>query len=299
MKSLYVLRTARRGHRRGLGRRWPLGVRGARPVLSGQGRPPARAGRPRGRSRTPCSRRTATAGSNLLNVLAQTTPARSWSAMERMREPFSVQTPADSPYGVLLAFSTASAGVRNVSTDSTGPKISSRAMRCAWETPVKSVGANQNPRSGSSHGGDQRSAPSASPGVGQLPDAASCAAELIAPMSVFLSSGSPTRSCAIRRFSESSSVVGDRLLHQQPGAGAAHVALVEEDAVDDALDRLVDRGVVEDDVRGLAAQLQGDLLAVPATDLRDGAADLGGAGEGDLVDVGVLDQQRDRSRRRR
>ena len=46
-----------------------------------------------------------------------------------MRLPLSVHTPADSPNGVLLAFSSASAGVRNVRTDSTGPKISSRAMR--------------------------------------------------------------------------------------------------------------------------------------------------------------------------
>jgi len=38
------------------------------------------------------------------------------------------------------------------------------------------------------------------------------------------------------------------------------VALVEEDAVDDALDGLVDRGVVEDDVGRLATQLEGDLL---------------------------------------
>ena len=60
-----------------------------------------------------------------------------------MREPFSVQMPADRPYGVLFAFSTASDGVRKVSTDSTGPKISSRAMRCACETPVNTVGANQ------------------------------------------------------------------------------------------------------------------------------------------------------------
>jgi hypothetical protein len=46
-----------------------------------------------------------------------------------MREPFSVQTPALRPYGVLFAFSTASSGVRNVSTERTGPKISSCAMR--------------------------------------------------------------------------------------------------------------------------------------------------------------------------
>src|SRR4051812_44035930 len=111
-----------------------------------------------------------------------------------MREPFSVQTPAESPYGVLLAFSTASAGVRKVSTDSTGPKISSRAMRWAWVTPVKMVGANQKPWSGRSQGGDQRSAPSSPPMSDSVRIRSSCAAELIAPMSVFLSSGSPTRS---------------------------------------------------------------------------------------------------------
>jgi leucyl-tRNA synthetase len=39
------------------------------------------------------------------------------------------------------------------------------------------------------------------------------------------------------------------------------VALVEVDPVDDPLDGLVERGVVEDDVRGLAAELEGQLLA--------------------------------------
>src|SRR6266851_2418347 len=52
-------------------------------------------------------------------------------------------TPADRPYGVLFAFSTASSGVRKVSTESTGPKISSRAIRYDWETFVNSVGGNQ------------------------------------------------------------------------------------------------------------------------------------------------------------
>ena len=41
---------------------------------------------------------------------------------------------------MLLAFSIASSGVRNVSTESTGPKISSRAMRVDWATLVNSVG---------------------------------------------------------------------------------------------------------------------------------------------------------------
>ena len=68
-------------------------------------------------------------GSNRLYVFAQTTPARSRSAIQRIRDPFSVQTPAESPYGVLFAFSTASSGVRKVSTERTGPKISSCAIR--------------------------------------------------------------------------------------------------------------------------------------------------------------------------
>src|ERR1700674_5326157 len=96
------------------------------------------------------------------------------SDIHRIRDPLSVQTPAERPYGVLFAFSTASAGVRKVSTDSTGPKISSRAMRWAWETPVNTVGANQNPRDGRSHGGDQRSAPSASPASDRVLILASC-----------------------------------------------------------------------------------------------------------------------------
>jgi hypothetical protein len=104
----------------------------------------------------------------------------------------------------LFAFSIASSGVRKVSTDSTGPKISSRAIRWAWVTPVKIVGANQKPCAGSSHGGDQRSAPSAAPTSESSRMRASCAAELIAPTSVFLSRGSPTRSVAIRRLREAS-----------------------------------------------------------------------------------------------
>jgi hypothetical protein len=65
------------------------------------------------------------------------------------------------------------------------------------------------------------------------------------------------------------------------------VALVEEDAVDDALDGLVDGRVVEDDVRGLAAELEvpscgaGDAAAIaPPTSVEPVNAS--------LVDVGVV-----------
>ena len=53
---------------------------------------------------------------------------------------FSVHTLAASPYGVLLASSTASAGVRNVIETSTGPNISTWAMVAAGDTFVNSVG---------------------------------------------------------------------------------------------------------------------------------------------------------------
>src|SRR5918996_1606541 len=81
----------------------------------------------------------------------------------------------------------------------------------------------------------------------------------------------------------------DRLLHEEARPGAAHVPLVEVDAVDDPLDRLVERRVVEDDVRGLAAELEGELLARSGDGPLDLLAHLGRAGEGDLVHVGVLD----------
>jgi hypothetical protein len=54
---------------------------------------------------------------------------------------------------------------------------------------------------------------------------------------------------------------GDAFLDEQAGAGAADVALVEEDAVDDALDGLVERGVLEDDVGRLAAEFEGEFFA--------------------------------------
>src|SRR3954471_2290678 len=79
-------------------------------------------------------------GSKRLNVFAQITPALSAWTIAKTFDAFSVQIPADSPYAVLLAFSTASSGVRNVRTDSTGPKISSLAIRWLWATLVNSVG---------------------------------------------------------------------------------------------------------------------------------------------------------------
>ena len=85
-------------------------------------------------------------------------------------------------------------------------------------------------------------------------------------MSVFLSSGSPTRSVrhpALERGRAPRRAT--RLLHQQPRAGAADVALVEEDAVDDALDGLVDGASSKTMLAALPPSSRVTFLSVPAT----------------------------------
>ena len=68
------------------------------------------------------------------------------------------------------------------------------------------------------------------------------------------------------------------------------MALVEVDPVDDPLDGLVERGVVEDHVGRLAAELQRQLRAGAGELALDRLAHLGGAGERDLVHV-ALDER--------
>ena len=77
----------------------------------------------------------------------------------------------------------------------------------------------------------------------------------------------------------------DSFLRQDPRAGAADLALVEPDGIDHAFDHAVQIGVVEDDERRLSAQLERKLLAAAGRRLPDEPADLGRAGEGDLVHV--------------
>ena len=86
-------------------------------------------------------------------------------------------------------------------------------------------------------------------------------------------------------------VVEDRLLHVQPRAGVAALAVVEEDPVGGADDRALRIGVGEHDVRRLAAELERDLLQVPGRGLDDQLADLGRARERDLVDIVVRRQR--------
>ena len=60
------------------------------------------------------------------------------------------------------------------------------------------------------------------------------------------------------------------------------MALIEKNAVDDSLHRLIERRIVKDDIRRLAAQLHRHFFIRPSQRAHDDLADLGGAGEGDL-----------------
>ena len=58
-------------------------------------------------------------------------------------------------------------------------------------------------------------------------------------------------------------------LHEQPRAGAANVALVKINSVDDAFNGLVKRRVFEHNIRRLAAEFERESFFVPATSQRD------------------------------
>ena len=199
----------------------------------------------------------------------------------------------------LLAFSIASACVRNVSIETTGPKISSTAIRCTGETSVNSVGANQWPRSGRSQATVRRTAPSSSPAATSVSIRSSCSPELTAPTSVFLSSGSPSRSFCIRSHSFASttsatlSCTSSREPAQQtwpwlkkmPWTMPSTAWSIEASSKTMLADLPPSSSVSAD----VAAGERGlDVLA-----------DRGRAGEGDLVDARRRARARRRSRRRR
>ena len=80
------------------------------------------------------------------------------------------------------------------------------------------------------------------------------------------------------------------LLHQQAGACAADLALIEPDRIDQPFNRRVEIGVIKDDVGGFATQLLRQGFAGARRGLADGLANRGGAGEGHLVHAGMGDE---------
>jgi len=88
----------------------------------------------------------------------------------------------------------------------------------------------------------------------------------------------------------------DAALDEEPRSGDARLAGRGEDARDHTLDRVLDLGVVEHDVRRFAAELEADALHAARRRLVDLLSCEVGAGERHLGDERMLDQRRARFR---
>src|SRR6266567_3828475 len=122
--------------------------------------------------------------------LIERTPVSIARAMRSARAESRVHTDPDRPYGVSLASRTASASSANGMTAATGPNTSSRATRSLFFAST-SVGGNQYPRP---LGAEARNS-----GVPSTNEATFVRwpAEISGPISVFESSGLPTRNFEI------------------------------------------------------------------------------------------------------
>ena len=85
--------------------------------------------------------------------------------------------------------------------------------------------------------------------------------------------------------------VVDRVLDDRPAAGRADLAGMQEGSGQGVIDNGLEIGVGEDDVRTLAAELQGDLLHVAGRRPHDRAPGYPAAGERHQVDVATLGQR--------
>ena len=92
------------------------------------------------------------------------------------------------------------------------------------------------------------------------------------------------------RFQVFQEFIEDAFLHEETRAGAADLSLIEEDALAGTVDGLRKVAVVKDDVCGFPAELErtGDELV--AGRLIHAVADFGGAGEGELVQIRMVEQ---------
>src|SRR6185503_11206348 len=86
--------------------------------------------------------------------------------------------------------------------------------------------------------------------------------------------------------------VVDAVLDDEPGAGRADLAGVQEDRGDCVVDGGVEVDVREDDVRVLATELERDPLDRGRRGGHDATPGGKAAGERDQVDVGVLGERR-------
>ncbi len=118
------------------------------------------------------------------------------------------------------------------------------------------------------------------------------ALSICGPCSVWASNGSPSLRFWVLLGQLLDHRVVDLLLHEQPAARAAALALVQEEAEHGPVDRRVQVGVGEDDVGTLAAELERHSLERVGRALHDQLAGGALAGEGDLVHPLVSHQGR-------
>ena len=138
------------------------------------------------------------------------------------------------------------------------------------------------------------SAPSATPASTYAVTLSRWPCEISAPVSAFSSNGPPSRISPRPLDQLVDELVVDRLLDDQPRAGGADLAGVQEDRGERHVERGLAVGVGEDDVGVLAAELEGDLLHRAGRGGHDPLAGAEPAGEGDQVDARVLAERRAR-----
>src|SRR5579875_725367 len=167
-------------------------------------------------------------------------------------------------------------------TANTGPKISSWAMRILLSTPVKIVGwaAAQN---------DLRPLTFADRDI--VEDLAVLRRgrhrpDLRIGIGGIAHFGGPGKA-----HEPVDELIVDAFLHEQARAGDAGLPGRGEDAGDRALDRIVENRIVEDDVRRLAAQFEGDALQPPGRAFIDPLPGHLAAGKGDLGDLRMGDER--------
>ena len=94
-----------------------------------------------------------------------------------------------------------------------------------------------------------------------------------------------------RSATRSDELVGDRFLHQQPARRRAALAVERVDHEHDGIERAVEVGIVEDDDRVLAAELEMHALQRGRALAHDRRAGRAFADEADRLDVGMLGQR--------
>ena len=115
---------------------------------------------------------------------------------------------------------------------------------------------------------------------------------MIGEYSLAASQVGPGRAAAIRADQGVGEGVGDAGGDDDPAAGDADLAGVEEDAAGDAVGGEREVGVGEDELRALAAELEGHRLHAGAGDVgHDRLAGAGRAGEADLGDAGMAGER--------